>query len=130
MYCDSCSIIYHNNSTRNNLDVTFGRILYVPTRCQYVWASNIPVYHVYLGTVMTSFNYIVIPTHGNWFQTNPLKHESDDRAHNTVTSVCVTNGKDMALQQQIWSTFVHKTKIQDRARTLVLVRVLSYDFQY
>ena len=50
---------------------------------------------------MTSFNYIIIPTRGNWFQTNPLEHESDDRAENTVTFVRVTNGKDMALQQGI-----------------------------
>ena len=45
---------------------------------------------------MTSFNYIIMPTRGNWFQTNPLEHESDDRADNTETSVCAANGKDMA----------------------------------
>ena len=55
----------------------------------------------YAGTVMMSFDYVVIPTHGNWFQTNPLKNESYDRAGNTVSSVCVTNGKDMELQRQI-----------------------------
>ena len=43
--------------------------------------------------------------------------------------VCVTNEKDMACQQQIWSTFVavlwcSKTKITDRTGILVLVRVL------
>ena len=48
-----------------------------------------------------------IPTCGKWFQANPLEHESDDPADNTVSSdTCVTNGKDMALQRQIWSTFV------------------------
>ena len=31
----------------------------------------------------------MILTRGNWFQTNPLEHESDDRAGNTVSSVCV-----------------------------------------
>ena len=71
----------------------------------------------------------LIPTHGNWFQTNPLKHESDDHADNTVSSVYVTNGKDMTLQLQIWSRFVTvlwfcKTNIPDWTGTLVLVRVL------
>ena len=37
--------------------------------------------------MMTSFDLIMIPTLGNWFQTNPLEHESDDRAGNTVSSV-------------------------------------------
>ena len=41
-----------------------------------------------------------IQTRGNWFQTNPLEHESDDSVDNTISSVCVTNGKDMALQRQ------------------------------
>ena len=68
-----------------------------------------------------------IPTHGDWLQTNPLEHESDDRADHTVSSVCIANGKDMALQRLIWSTFVtvlwfRKTKIPDRAWRLVLVR--------
>ena len=48
---------------------------------------------------------------------------------NTISHVCVTNGKDMALQREIRSASVtvlwfHKTKIQDRAGILVLVRVL------
>ena len=55
---------------------------------------------------MTSFYYASIPTHGNWFQTNQPEHEWDDHAGDPVTSVCVTNEKDMALQWQIWSTFV------------------------
>ena len=55
----------------------------------------------YAGTGMTSFNYIIIPTRGNLFQTNPLEHASDDRADNTVSSAFVTNGKDMPLQRQI-----------------------------
>ena len=50
---------------------------------------------------MTSFNHFMIPTCGDWFQTNPLEHESDDPAGNTISSVCVTNGKDMTLQRQI-----------------------------
>ena len=60
----------------------------------------------YAGTVMMSFNYIIIPTLGNWFQTNPLEHELDECIGNTVPSVCVTSGKDMALQGQMWSAFV------------------------
>ena len=51
--------------------------------------------------MMTSFDHVMIPTRDDWFQTNPLEHGSDDRAGNTVSSVCVTNGKDMALQRQI-----------------------------
>ena len=35
---------------------------------------------IYAGTVITSFNHVMIPTRGNWLQTNPLEHESDDRA--------------------------------------------------
>ena len=50
---------------------------------------------------MMSFDHLMILTRGNWFQTNPLEHELDDRAGYTVSSVCVTNGKDMALQRQI-----------------------------
>ena len=52
---------------------------------------------------MTLFDNVMIPTHGNGFQTNPLEQGSDDRAGNTVSvsSVCVTNGKDMTLQRQI-----------------------------
>ena len=38
---------------------------------------------------MTSFHHVMISTCENWFQTNPLKHELDDRADNTVSSVCV-----------------------------------------
>ena len=56
---------------------------------------------MYAGTVMTSFPYAIIQIHGNWFQTNPQEHKSDDLADNTISSVCVTNGKDMALQWQI-----------------------------
>ena len=80
---------------------------------------------------MTSFYYASIPTCGNWFQTNQLDHELDDRAGDTVTSVRVTNEKDMALQLQIWPTFVtvlvwiNKTKITEGAEILVLVRVLG-----
>ena len=52
--------------------------------------------------------YQVILTLGNWSQTNPLEHESDDHADYKVSSLCVLPmGKIwQALQQQIWSTFV------------------------
>ena len=56
---------------------------------------------VYAATVMTSFYYASTQTRDNWFQTNQPEQESDDRAGDTVTSVCVTNEKDMALQWQI-----------------------------
>ena len=48
---------------------------------------------------MTSFGQGMILPRGNWFQTNPLEHESDDRAGNTVSFVCVTNGKDTAIKR-------------------------------
>ena len=53
--------------------------------------------NVYAGTVITSFYYASTPTRDNCFQTNQPEHESDDRAGDTVTSVCVTNEKDIAL---------------------------------
>ena len=81
-------------------------------------------------TVIMSFYYAITPAHGNCFQTwNQPEHESDDCTGNT--HVCVTSEKDMALQQQIWSTFVTvlwfiKTKITDGNRILVFV---GYNFQ-
>ena len=45
---------------------------------------------------MTSFNYVVIPTRGNWFQTNSLEHEHDE-SDSCVHLVCFTNGKDIAV---------------------------------
>ena len=85
-------------------------------------------HRIYAGTVMTSFHYASTTTHGNWFQTNQPEHESDDSASDRVIFVCITNEKDMALQQQIWSTFVtvlwcSQTKITDRTRILILMRV-------
>ena len=71
-----------------------------------IHASHHGLTTVYTGTVMTSFYYASTPIRGNWFQANQPEHESDDHAGDTVTSVCVTNEKDMALQRQIWSTFV------------------------
>ena len=38
---------------------------------------------------MTSFDHVMIPTRGNWFQTNPRGHKSNDRAGNTASPVCV-----------------------------------------
>ena len=43
---------------------------------------------------MTSFYYASTPTRGSWFQTNQPEHESDDRAGDPVTCVCVSNEKD------------------------------------
>ena len=63
---------------------------------------------------MTSFDYAVTPTCGNWFHTNQPEHESDDRLGNTLTSE-----EDMALQRQFLSIFVTllwfstKTEIMD-----------------
>ena len=55
---------------------------------------------------MTSFNHAVIPTRGNWFQTNSLEHEHDESDSCVHLLVCFTNGKDIAVQSQIRSTFV------------------------
>ena len=83
----------------------------------------------FAGEVMTSFNYVMIPTQGNWFQTNSLEYESVNRVIVLIFCVCFANGKDIAVQPQ--STFVavlwlRKTEILDWVWILVLV---SYDFQ-
>ena len=84
---------------------------------------------LYVGTVMTSCYPGSTSTRGSWFQTNQPEHESDDRASDPVSSVCVTNERETALQWQIWSTFVtglwcSKTEITDGTGIFVLVRVL------
>ena len=47
----------------------------------------------------------MIPTRGNWFQTNSLEHESDNCAHLLCVLydgfTHVTDGKDIAVQSQI-----------------------------
>ena len=43
---------------------------------------------------MTSFDRVMIPTRSNWFQTNPLVHESDDHAGNTESSLCIRRRSD------------------------------------
>ena len=78
---------------------------------------------------MTSCYYAPTPTRDSWFQTNQPEHESDDRAGNLVTSMCVTNEKDTDCsgkfnQHLLLICGSVKTKIQDRAGILVLVRVL------
>ena len=78
---------------------------------------------------MTSFYYASTPTRGSWFQINQPEHESDACAGDTVISVCVTNEKGIALQRQIYSTFVtvswcSKIENTDGTGILVLVRVL------
>ena len=80
---------------------------------------------------MTSFYYASKPLRGNWFHTNQPEHESDDRAGDTVTSVCVTNEKDIALQQHSWSTFVtelwcSKTNILNREIGSCEIRFLKF----
>ena len=35
---------------------------------------------VFGGEVMISFNHVMIATRGNWFQTNPVDHDLDNRA--------------------------------------------------
>ena len=81
---------------------------------------------VYAGTGMMSFDCVMILTQGNWFQTNQLEMNQMIVLVIQLSSVCITNGEDMALQRQIRSTSVTvlwfcKTEIQDRAWILVLV---------
>ena len=77
---------------------------------------------------MTLFYYAVASTRGNWFQTNQPEHESDDRAGDTGTSVCVLPMRKILhfsgkFEQHLWYS---KTEITDGTGILVLVR---YDFQ-
>ena len=74
--------------------------------------GGIRVRNEYASSVMMSYHNASTPTSGSWLQTNQPEHESDDCGGDTVTSVCVTNEKDMALQQQIWSTFVTVIVVQ------------------
>ena len=67
----------------------------------FVFRKYQPDDRLYAGTVMTSFYYAFKPTRDNLFQTNQPEHESDNRAGDMVSSVCVTNEKDMAPQRQI-----------------------------
>ena len=79
-----------------------------------------------------SFDYTIIPTCGNLFQTNQPEHELDDYTGNRVTSVYVTNEKDMAhtsaanLINTCHCIEFSKTEITHKTGILVLVR---YDFQ-
>ena len=62
-------------------------------------------------TVITLFYSASTTTRGNWFQTNPPEHESNDRAGDTVTSVLPMKKKKKKKKQpgtsaQIWSSFV------------------------
>ena len=109
--------------------------------CVTVWFL-VDAFTLYAGKVIKSFDCnIIIPKCGNWFQTNPLEHESSDHADSTVSSGCVTNGKDMALQRHIWSTFVtllwfHITWILVLNESLVsyyfqnLLTILAQFFKY
>ena len=78
---------------------------------------------------MTSIDHVMISTRGNWYQTNSLEHESDDRADNTVSPVCVTMVKIWHFSGK-FDNICHCIHcgslklIQDRAGILVLVRVL------
>ena len=60
-----------------------------------------PLVPLYASTDMTSFYYASIPTRGKPVPANQLEHKSNDHTGDTVTSVCVTNEKDTALQRQI-----------------------------
>ena len=56
-----------------------------------LWWPSCP--HVYAGTVMTSFDHVMILTRGNWFQKNLLEHELNEyikvRAFNRPFSYCI-----------------------------------------
>ena len=86
----------------------------------------------YAGTVITSLCNASTTTRGNWFQTNQPKHESDDRAGDTVTSVGITNEKRNGTSAANLIIICHcivvmwcsKTNITDGTWILVLVSVL------
>ena len=82
----------------------------------------------YAGTVVMSFHHVMILTCGNWFQTNLLEHESDDRTVLLMVNLWHFSGKFD--QHNVTVLWFRKTKIRDRARILVLVESLeSCDFQ-
>ena len=64
------------------------------------FAAYICVPALYAGTLKTSFDRVMIPTRGSSKQTHPSMC-TDDRAGNTVSSVCITNDIDMVVQRQI-----------------------------
>ena len=79
----------------------------------------------FTGEVITSINHIMIPTWGNWFQKT---HWSMNRIIVLIFCVHFTNGKDIAVQWQIWWHLLQycgsvKPKFKSRVWILVLVRV-------
>ena len=90
------------------------------------WLQESNWYHQFAGTVMISFNHVMIPKRGNWFQTNPLDHMN--RMIMLIFCVCIPmvkiwrfSGKFDHHMSLLWFC---KTKIKDGAGILVLVKVL------
>ena len=79
---------------------------------------------LFTGTVMTSFNHVMIPTRGKWFQTNPPEHESDDRADLLcVLQVVKIWHFSSKLDQLLW-LFCPENQLKSEVMILILVRVL------
>ena len=78
-----------------------------------------------------SFNHVVIPTRGKWFQTNSLEHEHDEWG-SCVHLLCVLPmAKITAVQLQIMINicrWLRKTEIPDRI-WISCESLVSYDLQ-
>ena len=71
---------------------------------------------------MTSLYYVIIPAHGNQFQTNQPEHESDGRA----LLVCVLPMRKMwHFSNKIWSTL-----LQYAGTVMTSFYILSYMYMY
>ena len=75
---------------------------------------------------MTSFNRVMMLTHSNWFQTNPLEHESDDPADLVCRGVCVLSMVTIChfsgkYDQHLSLLRFRKTEIQDKFQNLLTI---------
>ena len=66
----------------------------------------------YLGTVMTLFYYAIRPARGNWLKKTKKKTTRLWIRWLHITSVCVTNEKDMAFQRQNLINICHCIVVQ------------------
>ena len=77
---------------------------------------QLPIRCLFSGEVMTLFNHVMIPTRGNWFQTNSLDYDLDNRAGWRWFSLFETSFKDIrilydgSLHQQIVAKILHRPK--------------------
>ena len=77
---------------------------------------------------MTSFDHVMIPTRGNWFQTNPVEHESDDPACNTVCYQWYRLG--MKYQQGMETSFKNALQLGLAYSSLTSAFIVSPNIMY